>query len=62
MVKDFNIEIEIEEDWGRLAIRDQNWGSNQQSEIKIEDQMVEHTPDDPLKDQGVGGFLFTGGY
>ena len=44
--------------WGRLAIRDQSWGSNQQSEIKIEDQMVEHTPDDPLKDQGVGGYIY----
>ena len=30
MVKDFNIEIEIEE--------------GQQLEIKVEDQMVEHTP------------------
>ena len=43
MVKDFNPRIEIEED--------------QQSEIKVEDQIVEHTPDDTLKDQGVGGYM-----
>ena len=30
----------------------------ERSMIKIDDQMVKHTPDDPLKDQGVGGYIF----
>ena len=44
MVKDFEPKFEIGQNW--------------RSMIRIEVQMVEHTPDDPLKDQGVGGYTY----